>query len=94
MLPSEELPEVPLHSHTFKSLELLGSPIAKLEIAPIFTGFITNEVEVTIQNMKNISKSGQIYEMYLSKKEEGSFSFTKYRHVNQLGRYHSITLND
>jgi len=48
MLPSEELPEVPLHSHTFKSLELLGSPIAKLEIAPIFTGFITNEVEVKI----------------------------------------------
>ena len=41
---SEDLPEVQLHSHTFKSLELLGNPIAKLNIIPIFTGFTLNQV--------------------------------------------------
>jgi len=43
--------------------------------------------------MDNVSISGCIYEMHLSKKSGNPFSFSKYQNVNQLGRYHSITLN-
>jgi hypothetical protein len=44
--------------------------------------------------MENISISGRIYEMHLSKKSGIPFLFNKYHTVNQLGRYHSITLNN
>jgi hypothetical protein len=44
MYASEDLPEINLHSHTFRSLELLGNPIARLNIAPIFAGFTRNQV--------------------------------------------------
>jgi len=31
-----------MHSHTFKSMDLVGDPVAKIDILPIFSGFENN----------------------------------------------------
>jgi hypothetical protein len=42
MFASEELPEVPLYSHSYKSFTLVGDPIAKIVIPSTFSGFDTD----------------------------------------------------
>ena len=40
MYTSELLPEVPIHSHSFKAFSILSSPIAKIVIQPVFSGYM------------------------------------------------------
>lgn len=41
MFAAEELPEVPIYSHSYKSFTLVGDPIAKIEIPSVWGGFET-----------------------------------------------------
>jgi hypothetical protein len=59
---------VPQYSHSFRSLTLVGDPVAKLGIPSTFGGLTDERVEVSISNMKIISEKGKIYEMRLSRK--------------------------
>lgn len=61
MFASEELPEVPIYSHSSKSLTLVGPPVAKITIPSTFRGFDRDEVAVKIKSMKVVSQKGQIY---------------------------------
>jgi hypothetical protein len=65
---------VPTHSHSFRAFSLLGSPVAKITISPIFSGFIKEEEEVNILSINQIARNGNFYEMKLVKKE-GRFNF-------------------
>lgn len=55
MFSSEELPEVPTHSHSFRFYTLLGAPLAKLAIPSTFGGFHAPTVEVHMHSLKVVS---------------------------------------
>lgn len=50
--PAEELPGVPLWSHSFRSLKLLGAPLARIDIPQTFSGFQEPEVECKIKEVR------------------------------------------
>jgi len=41
---ADELPEVPIWSHSYKSFTLMEDPVAKIEISSTFAGFDKKEV--------------------------------------------------
>jgi hypothetical protein len=42
MFSAEKLPSLPAYSHTARSLDLLGTPIAKINIASPYKGMTDN----------------------------------------------------
>lgn len=89
---AEELPEVPVWSHSYKSFTLLNAPVARIQIPPTFEGFDTPEVECEAPTVRCISEKGRIYQINLQKKD-GVFRFLRYTDVSQIGRYFSLSLN-
>ena len=66
---ADELPEVPIWSHSFRSFTLMDTPVAKLDIVPTFEGFDKPEVECNIPKVRLLSQKGRIYQINLTKKE-------------------------
>lgn len=61
MYASESLPNVPIHSHSYKSFTLLEDPVAKINIPSVYNGFDTDEIEVSIADLKRTHPKGSIY---------------------------------
>lgn len=93
MYAPEELPNIPIYSHSYKCMTLVGDPIAKINIPSVWKGFDEEEQSVFLYKMKIINEKERIHEMYLSKLG-GNFGFNKYTQLSQIGRYHSLTLNN
>jgi hypothetical protein len=94
MYSSEKLPEIPEHSHSFRSLRLLNAPVAKLGITSVCPNTLTeDEFEVYVDSFSCISRSGDLYEIYL-KSLEGTLVFQGYQDVTQLGRFRSLNLDN
>jgi hypothetical protein len=90
---ADELPDVPMWSHSYKSFTLMDNPVARLAIQPTFEGFDKPEVECQIPHVHLISGKGNVYQINVYKKH-GQFKYTKYTDITQLGRYFGLTLND
>ena len=88
------MPETPRRNHSWKSVSLLGKPIARLEIPQLFEGFGQPEVECKVVELTEVMKGTNIYQLWLAKKKGQPFQFKKYRDLSQLGRYHTVTLNN
>jgi hypothetical protein len=93
MYPSDRFPRIPANSHSWKSLDLLGSPVAKIHIPAVYLGLETDITEVEIFNVEPISEKCSIYELQL-KKKEGRFAFNGYHSLRQIGRYYSLTADN
>jgi hypothetical protein len=93
MYPSERFPLVPPNSHSWKSLSLLGSPIAKLHIPALYAGLEDDITEVELPTVQMISDKCSIYELRL-KKKEGRFEFKGYTSLRQVGRYYALTVDN
>ena len=94
MYSSEKLPEIPEHSHSFRSLKLLNPPVAKLGITSVCSNTITEEeFKVSVDSYTCISRSGDLYEIYL-KPLEGTVVFQGYQDPSQLGRFRSLNLDN
>lgn len=63
MYRSEKEPSIPTHSHGFKSLALVGNPLGKLFIPPLYYGLEEDCVKVKIVKVREISGKGGIYEI-------------------------------
>lgn len=72
----------------------MDDPIAKLDIPPTFDGFDAPEVECNIPQVQIVSEKGSIYQINLTRKEGAPFVFLKYRDIDQIGRYFSVSLNN
>lgn len=91
---AEELPEVPIWSHSYLSFTLVGDPVARLDIPPTFEGLEEGEADCKIPAVEVICEKGPIYMISLESGGGRPFVYRKYREVSQLGRYFSITLNN
>jgi hypothetical protein len=80
------------HSHSFRSLTLLGPPIGWINIPSNYDGFNLGEVKVNVKQIIEVSKKGKIYEIQLEKSSD-RFTFRKYEDLCQLGRFYSLTVN-
>lgn len=78
MYRSEKEPIVPANSHSFKALDLVGSPIAKISIAPTYTGFDTELIDVTVSRIVRMSENGSIYEVYFKADNLNGFEYLGY----------------
>lgn len=67
---------IPKHSHSAKSLELVGSPKAEIAIPSVFNGFDKDIVSVKAVSVKAISK--HVYELRLVKAEGFNFEYQGY----------------
>jgi hypothetical protein len=65
MFRAELLPNLPSNSHSFKSLDLLGKPIAKIAITYPYKNISDTNFAVTIASIKSISVKCQIYQVEL-----------------------------
>ena len=67
---ADELPETPRRAHSYKSISLLGKPVAQLDIPQTFSGFDKPEVECSVIQMGEVIKGTNIYLLWLAKKKE------------------------
>lgn len=79
--------------HGFKSLELVGEPIAKLTIPQIYRNLERDFCDVSIKNITVVSEVGQIYQVDLESVDYTPFEYIGYQDVHQLGRFYSLTIN-
>ena len=93
MYRTERDPKVPPNVHTFKALTLVGEPIAKINIPPIYQNLEKDVYDVNLKEINVVSEVGQIYHVELEAKEGPAFKYIGYHSVNQLGRFFSLTMN-
>jgi hypothetical protein len=93
MYAPELYPDLPVWSHSALSMQLAGSPVAKLVVPPTFAGFTFEVVEGHIKFMNCVSKITQIYSIGLVQKYGQPLRYLGYRDVRQLGQYYSFTFN-
>ena len=91
---AEEVPEVPVWSHSYKCFTLMDDPVAIIDIPPTYGGFDSAEVECEIPEVLTVSEKGMLYQINLVKKGGLPFTYLKYREIAQLGRYFGLTLNN
>ena len=65
MFRAEKLPRLPANSHSFKSLDLLGKPVAKIAIPYPYKGIPESPFAVNIVAIQSISMQCQIYHLEL-----------------------------
>jgi hypothetical protein len=70
---SVQYPNVPRHSHSYKSMDLLGKPFAKISIPSAFNGFDKQIVKVGISSIKKLSRKSHIIEIKVYKNEGFDF---------------------
>ena len=92
MYRAEKLPALPTNSHSAKSMDLLGKPIAVIKIQSPYLGMPNESFEVNIISISSISFNSHIYQIYLSTKEV--IKYTGYSSIYQLGRFYSLTVNN
>jgi hypothetical protein len=63
MYRSEKESSIPTHSHGYRSLALVGDPLGKLDIPPLYYGLEEDYVQVKIVKVREISSRGGIYEI-------------------------------
>ena len=93
MYRTERDPKVPTNKHSFKALTLVGDPVAKLSIPPIYKNLDRDYCEVMLNRITVISQKGQIYLIELETADMMPFEYLGYSSVQQLGRFYSLTLN-
>jgi hypothetical protein len=91
--PTERLPTVPPHAHSLHAIELLGPPLAKLAITPLYSGLEEEMREVRVKELVRISERGEMYEVRLVRKDGRGFACNGYTSVHQIGRYFVLTLD-
>jgi len=52
MYTSERVPIVPTNSHTFKSLDLLGDPVGKLSISPLYSNIDKDVNSMVVESVR------------------------------------------
>ena len=65
MYRTEREPKVPAHLHTHKALTLVGDPIAKLNIPPIYKNLERDVYDVNVTRITTVSEKGQIFHIEL-----------------------------
>ena len=98
MYSVEAVPQVSRHSHSFRSLTLLGDPVGLLRIPSNYGGFSgdleeTGWSSVNVRKISEVSKQGRVYEVQLQREQE-RFSFRNYEDILQLGRFFSLSTKD
>lgn len=95
MYTSETSPGLPLNSHSFKSMDLLGEPIGVLSVQSPYAGFSEQPMDVQLKSVSLVSERGKIYQLkVVPKNVSQDLSFSGYSDVAQLGRYFSLSLNN
>ena len=93
MYRTERDPIVPTNKHSLNVLDLLGEPVAKLNIPSIFKNLDRDYCDVTLSQITCISQKGQIYLVEFESEDMIPFEYRGYSKVEQLGRFYSLTLN-
>ena len=86
-------PSVPTNKHSLNVLDLLGEPVAKLNIPSIFKNLDRDYCDVILSQITCISEKGQIYLVEFESEDMIPFEYRGYSKVEQLGRFYSLTLN-
>jgi hypothetical protein len=63
MFRAELLPRLPANSHSFKSFDLLGQPVAKIEIPFPYKNMTDSPLAVSVSSITSISIKCQIYQI-------------------------------
>ena len=92
MYSVELYPELAAYSHSANSLELAGSPVAKLVTPPTYEGIDLEVCEGKIKLVTCVSEKTQIYMVGIVQ-DFHPMKFLGYSDSRQLGQYYSLTYN-